>query len=93
VFDRKEAKDALAFLVAAADPANDAAWLRIVNVPPRGIGEKTVEQLQKTAVDGHTPFSVALGKSDAPPCRAFARGASVCSRKGRADGWRPFLRK
>ncbi len=51
-FDRKEVKDAFAYLRLIANPAADSAFVRIVNVPPRGIGETTIERVREQARDG-----------------------------------------
>ncbi len=51
-FDRKEIRDILAFLRAMIKP-NEVAYRRILNTPPRGIGEKTIEHLKVFA--GHRP--------------------------------------
>ena len=48
-FERAEVKHALAYLRMVASPADDNAFLRIVNFPPRGIGTRTTEQLQDAA--------------------------------------------
>jgi DNA helicase-2/ATP-dependent DNA helicase PcrA len=48
-FERQEIKHALAYLRLAASPDDDNALLRVVNVPARGIGARTVEQLQEEA--------------------------------------------
>ena len=48
-YERAEIKDALAYLRLAAYPEDDASFERIVNLPPRGIGQRTVEQLRNTA--------------------------------------------
>jgi ATP-dependent DNA helicase Rep len=44
-FDRTEVKDVLAYLRLIANPDDDAAFLRIVNVPRREIGTVTLEKL------------------------------------------------
>ena len=48
-YARKEIKDVLAYLRIINNPADAVSLKRIINVPPRGIGEKTYEQLQNTA--------------------------------------------
>ena len=48
-FERAEVKHALAYLRLIAAPADDGAFLRVVNFPPRGIGARTLEQLQDAA--------------------------------------------
>ena len=48
-FERAEIKHALAYLRLLAEPSDDGAFLRVVNFPPRGIGARTLEQLQDTA--------------------------------------------
>ena len=45
-FERLEIKDALAYLRLLENPNDDTAFLRVVNQPPRGIGEKTLEDLR-----------------------------------------------
>ena len=46
-YDRLEVKNALAYLYLINNPHNDTAFERVVNVPTRGIGGKTVEELRK----------------------------------------------
>lgn len=45
-YERQEIKHALAYLRLAANPDDDNALLRVINVPARGIGTRTVENLQ-----------------------------------------------
>ena len=48
-FERQEIKHALAYLRLAANPDDDGALLRVINLPARGIGARTLEQLQDSA--------------------------------------------
>ncbi len=54
-FDRREVRDCLAFLRCAFRP-HDVAFRRILNLPPRGIGEKTYEKIQAIADESHMSF-------------------------------------
>ena len=48
-FERAEIKHALAYLRLLENPRDDTSFLRVVNFPPRGIGARTLEQLQDAA--------------------------------------------
>ncbi|HTN94074.1 MAG TPA: UvrD-helicase domain-containing protein [Gallionella sp.] len=48
-FERQEIKHALAYLRLLENPDDDNALLRIINFPTRGIGARSIEQLQDTA--------------------------------------------
>ncbi len=50
-FERAEIKDALGYLRLAHNKDDDASFERVVNQPPRGIGERTVETVRNTARD------------------------------------------
>ncbi|MCZ4345798.1 UvrD-helicase domain-containing protein [Devosia neptuniae] len=47
-YERKEIRDALAYLRLVAQPADDLAFERIINVPKRGIGDATLKMLMET---------------------------------------------
>ncbi|HST03083.1 MAG TPA: UvrD-helicase domain-containing protein, partial [Usitatibacter sp.] len=51
-FERQEVKHALAYLRLAGNPDDDTAFTRVVNFPPRGIGSRSVEQLQDASERG-----------------------------------------
>jgi DNA helicase-2/ATP-dependent DNA helicase PcrA len=64
-YDRAEVKDAAAYLRLALSPASDLDLERVVNRPPRGIGDKTVERLRAHAAARGVSMFEALGDRDA----------------------------
>jgi DNA helicase-2/ATP-dependent DNA helicase PcrA len=78
-YNRAEVKDALAYVRLAMHPEDDISLLRVLNVPPRGIGKTTVDSLRETAsVDGSPLWaaiekfvSVAAGGRAVTPLRSF----------------------
>ncbi len=59
-YERKEVKDMLAYLRLLANPSDDVSLLRIINVPNRKIGPKTVGELQQWARQQNTSLYNAL---------------------------------
>lgn len=60
-YDRKEIKDILAYLKVISNPTDDIALKRIINVPKRGIGAKTIEKIQNKAdVTGEALYSAMI---------------------------------
>ncbi len=55
-YDRKEIRDVVAWLRAVANPFDEAAWRRVVNVPQRGVGDASIEKLGEYAKAHATPF-------------------------------------
>src|SRR5258705_9744068 len=55
-YERREVKDLLAYLRLIANPADDEAFLRVVNVPRRGIGDASLAVLGKAAAGWHKPM-------------------------------------
>ncbi|HSV44841.1 MAG TPA: 3'-5' exonuclease, partial [Ramlibacter sp.] len=68
-FERAEIKHALAYLRLIENPHDDNSFLRIVNFPPRGIGARSVEQLQDASRAAgcslHDAVSATTGKAGA----------------------------
>lgn len=66
-FDRAEVKDMLAYLWVISNPADDLRLRRIINVPARKIGNKTVETVADlAAVHQTTMFDIVSHASDYP---------------------------
>ncbi len=66
-YERKEIRDALAYLRAIANPSDDVSVRRIVNVPKRGIGERAEQAVEAFASEHRIPFSAALKRIDEVP--------------------------
>jgi DNA helicase II / ATP-dependent DNA helicase PcrA len=66
-YDRREVKDLLAYLRLLVNPADDEAFLRVVNVPRRGLGEASVELLVRAAARWRLPLLEAARVADRIP--------------------------
>jgi DNA helicase II / ATP-dependent DNA helicase PcrA len=58
-YERAEIRDALAYLRVIAQPADDLAFERIINVPKRGLGDKAVARLHQVARAEGVPLTTA----------------------------------
>ena len=91
-YERREVKDALGYVRLARNPADRVALLRIINVPARGIGAKTVEELNAWAESrGRQPVGGGAGRGREPePGDALACSARRLRRAhAGADGHGP----
>ena len=61
-YERAEIRDALAYLRLIAQPADDLAFDRIVNVPKRGLGDKAVASIHKFARATQQPLLIAAAQ-------------------------------
>jgi DNA helicase-2/ATP-dependent DNA helicase PcrA len=64
-YERKEIKDIIAYLRILVNSADEVSLLRVINLPPRGIGERTLERLRQFALQRNIPLLEAILSSDA----------------------------
>ncbi len=77
-YDRREIKDAIAYLKAVVNPADEISIKRVLNVPKRGIGDTSVDKLDALARDEGIGFAEALRRADeAGVTGAAARGIAA----------------
>jgi len=72
-FERAEVKNALAYLRLAHNPHDDVSFARAVNFPARGIGARTLEQLQDAAAAAQTSLYTAIGSLAGRPGASLAQ--------------------
>jgi DNA helicase-2/ATP-dependent DNA helicase PcrA len=97
-YGRREVKDMIAFLRLVFNPNDEVSLSRVINVPPRGIGDKTLVTLQLAArreglSAGQVLIDLGEKGSDSPFWKDFSgRGASVISDFGfMLAGWRKLM--
>lgn len=76
-FERAEVKHALAYLRLAANPDDDVSFARVVNFPPRGIGARSLEQLQDAARQGETSLFRAIATMGGRSAANFGQFAAI----------------
>jgi DNA helicase II / ATP-dependent DNA helicase PcrA len=75
-YERQEVKDVLAYLSLMANPKDDIAFTRVVNVPPRGVGATSLEKLSERASQLGIPLlKMARQSTDVPGLKDRAAGA------------------
>ena len=73
-FERKEIKDVLAYLRLIANPYDSEALARIINVPRRGIGSRTIEAMEEYASQNGLTLYDAVLDCDFLPVNSGAKG-------------------
>ena len=78
-YDRREIRDLMAYLKLVANPSDDEAFRRAINVPKRGVGDTTVEAIAEGAAARRVPLLAAA--ADAAVTGAFrpATRAAIAS--------------
>jgi superfamily I DNA/RNA helicase len=89
-FKRKEIKDAVAYLKLLVNPREDQSLLRILNIPPRGLGDKAVDRLKALKNTVFLPMTGIIGNEDyleglASKAASSARELDFCLKKYRQE--------
>jgi DNA helicase-2/ATP-dependent DNA helicase PcrA len=85
-YDRREVKDILSFLRVLANPSDEVSLLRVINLPPRGIGASSIDVLMKVAVSRGLPLWAVL--PEAPQNGDLAHGVGE-----RIDAFRRLIER
>lgn len=64
IFDKREVKDLLAFVGCLLNADDDMSLLRIINLPPRGLGDTTVERALQHSIEKKTSLFAALNDEE-----------------------------
>ena len=81
-YGRREIKDIICFLRLVANPSDEVSLLRVINIPPRGIGDKTILTLQTTAMQagisvGEVLLELGQKGNSSPYWQAVGRPATI----------------
>ena len=90
-YERKEVKDAIAYLRVIDNPNDEASLLRIINFPRRGIGDNTLVRLNQWSMEHDVPLYEALKRAgeiaDIPESSKKAVTAFYSMMKGVIEGF------
>ncbi|HBA87392.1 MAG TPA: ATP-dependent DNA helicase PcrA [Geobacter sp.] len=92
-YARLEVKDILAYLKVLDNPADDVAVKRIINTPPRGIGNTTVQRITEFAAEKGIPFHDAMLEGAYGPLLPMGARGKVASFVTEMDRYREQAEK
>jgi DNA helicase-2/ATP-dependent DNA helicase PcrA len=84
-YDRKEVRDLLAYLKTLANPRDEVSLLRVINNPPRGIGQAAVKGMLEKATGGGRPLWEVLGESGLDSVARFREMVERFRRRAEQD--------
>ncbi len=90
-YERREIRDAVAYIKLAINPKDDQSLLRIVNVPPKGIGDKAFEELKSLRAETGEAMARVLS-SDRFRSKLSSKASAECAKFANVlDKWRPEM--
>ena len=92
-YERMEVKDALAYLKAINNPEDDVAWGRIINVPRRGIGDRTIQRIQTFAAEQGMSLFAAVENASVIPGLSKKSAASLSAFSVLMDSFADYASK
>ena len=87
-YDRREVRDIMAYLKLIANPDDEPALLRILNTPPRGLGESARKKLTETAVERGEPLWRVVAGGRQWPAISDAAKQGLLQLRGMIEQWR-----
>jgi DNA helicase-2/ATP-dependent DNA helicase PcrA len=96
-YGRREVKDLICFLRLIQNPSDEVALNRVINVPPRAVGDKTIQLLRSTAQQANLSVGqvlIDLGQTGdkSPYWKTLGRSvASLADFGGIVGGWREAM--
>ena len=93
-YERKEIKDALAYMRLVINPHDDVSLRRVINVPARGIGKGVMEALESFSSNGRPPATptfrlLSAGLQPDGTANSLWAGSSAGSRSARSPAVPP----
>ena len=83
-YQRQEVKDIIAYLRLLANPDDDVSLTRVVNVPNRGIGQRTMDELTRMSRDAGTSMWSQIQSLDRETAQEATVATSIATRPARA---------
>jgi DNA helicase-2/ATP-dependent DNA helicase PcrA len=87
-YQRKEVRDALAYLRLIANPVDEISLRRVINTPARGISKATVERVERFAIHARSSFYDALVRVEENDALTARAGAAVKRFTSMVESWR-----
>ena len=86
-YDRREVRDLLSFLKLVANPDDEPALLRVLNTPPRGLGDSARKKLVEAAVERAEPLWRVIASDRQLPEISDAAKQGVLNLRKMVEGW------